>query len=361
MFHSLHSAQGLHDNSSLSFDNARQVAFNGQMDARRYVSGDLAGILLNYIGQNRLTLPEMQAELLKYNSNNRLSYEAWCGYLGTLSEVTDNPCIGIELGRSVELGHSGILGYLALSCETTGEAVLKFKRFQALLYGGEVGNVLSRSQGKSIRYVWPASNAPYDTWRSDEVLVAGLDHFVRKMTGREDLSAETIGFKHKKPVGSGNAYDYLNCPVKFEQDDLYIDILTEHLTLPISTKDPSLKRLLDQQAEALLRVLPNQNQFEQDLKKLIIRSMQDGEPTLDNISSQLNISSRTLHRKLEDIGVNFKTLLQQTRRELAIEYLREGQLSMSEIALLLGYSEQSAFSRAFKGWTGVSPKAFLQA
>ena len=86
--------------------------------------------------------------------------------------------------------------------------------------------------------------------------------------------------------------------------------------------------------------------------------MQDGRPVIEEVARYMKISSRTLHRRLQERDLVFKELLQKTRQQLAQQYLKEERLTLSEIALLLGYSEQSAFSRAFKQWLGITPLRF---
>lgn len=123
----------------------------------------------------------------------------------------------------------------------------------------------------------------------------------------------------------------------------------------VEKADPVLRGLLDQQADSLLNVLPSGDQFEQQFYKFLLVAMQDGQPTIEVVAKTMNMSERTLHRRLVDRGLVFKTLLQKTRYQLANQYLKERRLTLSEIALLLGYSEQGAFSRAFKQWSGETP------
>jgi len=96
----------------------------------------------------------------------------------------------------------------------------------------------------------------------------------------------------------------------------------------------------------------------ESLQDIIVESLSHTCPTLNSVAKQLNMSSRALHRRMESRGMNFKQFLQQTREKLAKLYLKDPSLSLNEIAFLLGYSEHSAFTRAFKQWFGVTPKEF---
>ena len=94
---------------------------------------------------------------------------------------------------------------------------------------------------------------------------------------------------------------------------------------------------------------------------MIVQSLHQGEPTLPIVAGHLALSSRTLQRRLQERGLVFQEILENTRRELAIRYLQDKNLSLTDIALLLGYSEQSAFNRAFKRWYNETPKSYRMA
>ena len=96
------------------------------------------------------------------------------------------------------------------------------------------------------------------------------------------------------------------------------------------------------------------------VRSRIIERLHDGTPNQETIAQSLNVSLRSLQRKLNDEDTNFKTLLESTRRELALHYIRETHRSLGEITYLLGFSEPSNFTRAFKRWTGVSPIVYRE-
>ncbi len=89
--------------------------------------------------------------------------------------------------------------------------------------------------------------------------------------------------------------------------------------------------------------------------------MSSGAPSIDEICDQLNLSRRTLQRRLKEHGIEFSTLIEDVRRELALSYMKESNYSMTEISLLVGYSESASFTRAFRRWTGQSPQQYRAA
>ena len=327
-----------------------------------YIASDLSGLLTSYINDNQVNA-DMLLQRMQQDGNDqpgkRMTYDHWCEYLVALYELSDNKSIGVSLGQSVKPNHCGVLGYLSLNCEYLGEALMRFERYQRLLYEGGIGS--AQFLGDRIRFTWPFHETSLGIALSDEVLVFGLASFVRRMVGPSDARPIAAGFTHA-PLADLELYREAmgGAEMEFNANDMYVEFSTEYLGLPICNNDPTLKALLDQQAEALLTVLPNESSFEEQLRSNLLKILQEGEPTLNRLASAMCISPRTLHRRLAERSINFARLLKKTRTELAIQYLKEQKLSMSEIAFLLGYSEQSAFSRAFKQWTGKTPKQYIK-
>ena len=329
------------------------------MPSTPYIANDLSGLLIKHIEQSSINVPDIEQELSRFqkNTNSRLGYERWCRYISQLSELTNNPCIGIDIGERMEPLFCGVLGHLALSCGTLAEALARFARYQQLLYegAGEITIV-----GDKYRFSWTREHEEiFDTQQSDEVLLVGLLRLSKLLSGKDNLKPYRVGFMHPCPNYASKYEPILGSNIEYEQPQLFVELTVDLLSTPISDSNPTLTTLLDQQAEAMLRALPNKSEFDIALRKSIIKCLQNGTPSLGAISKTLNISSRTLHRRLEDRCLNFGSLLQKIRHELAIQYLREKRLSIIEISFLLGYSEQSAFSRAFKQWTGKTPGKFL--
>lgn len=322
------------------------------------VAGDLANLLLSYLdanplgGQGQGELDELRKKLAQYNANSRIPFTDWWHALEVLAKLYGKPHIGLEVGAYIQPSHCGVLGYLSLSCEYLAEALQRFERFQRLLYEGNEAS--THTEGDHVIFSWPFDYG-YSTRESDETLICSLANYVRILVGDDALKPTRVGFVHVKPDDLTPYQDLLACDVEFGCKNTYISFPVSMLTLKVKKADPALRALLDQQADALLNVLPNGDHFEQQLYKYVLRAMQDGKPTIEEVARYMRMSARTLHRRLGGRGLIFKQILVKTREQLAKQYLKEGRLTLSEIALLLGYSEQSAFSRAFKQWVGETP------
>ena len=146
----------------------------------------------------------------------------------------------------------------------------------------------------------------------------------------------------------------------FDQRSTIVRFPVDQLSLPLRPPDPALLSILEAQADKLLAELPQGDGFDQTVRLAISRYCRSGTPTLDNVARELRMSGRSLQRKLQARGLSFQGLLDETRLTLAKDYLRDGHLQLTEVAQMLGYSEQSAFNHAFRRWTGISPRKFRQ-
>ena len=323
--------------------------------AEMNVSGDLASLLLAYMDRQGLELPALRASLRQFRPASRMRFRHWWHYLETLQRQLPEQPVGMELGQAIAPSHLGVLGYLSLSCATVAEALQRFQRYQRLLHDGDTGCLELAPEG--IRLYWENRFGP-STQLSDEVLVMGMVTHLRRLTGIPNLQPLSLNFTGAPAVAAAAYRQFVQCPVYFNQPQLDLRLPADCLNLPLGHGDPALRQLLEQQAQTLLAVLPKAGDFELRLRQAIVKAIEDGQPNLDQVARTLALSRRTLHRRLQDRGLEFRALLQSARLQLARQYLQQRRLTLTEIALLLGYSEQSAFSRAFRHWSGESPRQY---
>lgn len=324
------------------------------MLANLQVTGDLATLARDYLRDKGYNNHPLCKQLQPFQPSSRMTFRQWWQLLDDLQGLFPLENIGLELGHRVKPAHVGVLGYLTLACDTVGQAMQRFERYQRLLHDGDRASV--SLQGNNICLAWGTEFGP-STRLSDEVLVCGLISFVRMMTGEAELKPARIHFVFPPP-NKQHAHLQLAHTVSFEQPRTEIHLPADWFAKPINNSDPALQALLEQQAEALLNVLPGSGDFLQQLQSSILKCLQNGEASCAAVANSMHMSERSLFRRLASEKIVFKEFLATTRMQLARQYLQEGRLTHSEIALLLGYSEQSAFSRAFKQATGCGPKAF---
>jgi len=167
-----------------------------------------------------------------------------------------------------------------------------------------------------------------------------------------------VHFKHSEPDDISAHEAYFGCPVHFGSDRDAIQVSKEALRTPNRLGDPSISRFFDAHLEKELSELENDLGLDKRVRIQVSQALSEGIPTLSEIGTRLGMSARTLQRRLSDQGLSFQTLVDESRRQLAEQLLTESKYSLSEIAFLTGFSEQSAFTRAFKRWAGKTPRSY---
>lgn len=170
---------------------------------------------------------------------------------------------------------------------------------------------------------------------------------------------QAIQFSHDKPAGSLAALEaYFRCPVTFGADIDAIVLPEERLERPNAVGDESIWRFLTSHIEETLVEQEREEPLDRQVIAQVVGVLSEGIPSLGDIASGLGMSARTLQRRLADQGYTFQALVDEARRQLAEKFLVDTRYSIAEVAFLTGFSEQSAFTRAFKRWAGQTPGSF---
>jgi AraC-like DNA-binding protein len=163
----------------------------------------------------------------------------------------------------------------------------------------------------------------------------------------------------KRPLGSRIYRDVFRCGIQFGQPSATIVFTQKQSLLPIAAADATLSGYLVELAGKKLDAMRNPDEGLVDaVRRKLWADLSTGKPDLARTAAQLGISGRTLQRRLRSVGLSYSDLLEDLRRELSNELLRDGNLAVADVAFLLGYSEPSAFQRAFRRWRGMSPQQY---
>ncbi len=176
------------------------------------------------------------------------------------------------------------------------------------------------------------------------------------LAGR-DFHPLEVTLAHTTPEESGPWFALFQCPVRFGAPRCRFSIAAEVADAPLAPVPAQLAQLHDQLMLDYLAGMESSDLAEK-VKAVIVELLPSGQVTDAKVAHELFMTPRTLQRRLKERGTTFKSLLTEVRHELATHYLRDGRYSLSEISYLLGFSELSAFSRAFKRWAGVAPSAY---
>lgn len=316
------------------------------------VTGSWTQLLIHWLDTEQLAAPDIRRQLATFAADDAVPIQHWQQCLTQAALLRPQQThIGLTIGAAIQPSHMGVLGYLVVASSTLGEAMLTYQRYERLFYGVDLAEITSTADAVEIRW----REAGVGTL-ADEVAIAALVTFVKRQLAEAGHPLQ-VGFAHGYAHGSRALEDFFQCPVDLNAPYVYVRFPLTLLTQPLRHADPALRALLDRQAQALLQALPESDEFHRKIQHTLLKHLPDGQISLERLAKDLHQSPRTLQRRLAARGLTWQQLLDRTRRELAQQYLQDPALSLSEIAMLLGYSEQSAFSRAYRRWTQNAPRS----
>ena len=279
--------------------------------------------------------------------------------------LSKNEALALELGDSSNPKNLGIVSLVILNSPNLGQMYAQVIRYTELIAQGDRIEMEKTDQHIYLSYSIdvPENFTIYAVERS----IATALKWTREYAGEalrpealrpKELRPEEIHFAYPKPRYVQEYEKIFQCPLKFEQAENRIVFDKAVLQLPACNYNPSLDELLNNQAEYLLDELDGSESVVQQTRRLIVRHLPEGNLNVEKVSSELNMSRRTLARKLKEEGTSFKDLAEKTKKALSVDYLKQNTISINDIAFLLGFSESSAFSRAFKRWYGDYPQGY---
>ncbi|MCP4504176.1 MAG: AraC family transcriptional regulator [Deltaproteobacteria bacterium] len=296
------------------------------------------------IGDDTVTDPEA-----------RIPHVAMTALFSRLSSATDDPCLGVELARHTQndTGGLGVLQQLVRHSSTLHEALWCLCRYAELLDSTWICS-LNKEGGRSIFRLETSAGCelhPYAVqWLFGRILLV-----TRELTRRWWAPLE-VHVKSPRPEGAQKLADVMGAPIHFGSSENLLVLRSEDLSLSLPTANPSLSAILERYAGQLLHGIPGPG-FLSQLRHVVGESLHDGAP-ISQSARRMHMSERTLQRRLGEHDTSYREVLAEVRQACAERFLKEGQKSINEISTLLGYSDQSAFCRAFRRWTGIAPGVF---
>ncbi len=270
---------------------------------------------------------------------------------------TGDPALGFEIGQCVKARSYQVLGYVVLASSTLGEAIERLIRFEKL--AGNIGVSELHRQEQRARLIW---HCPFQGGLGafvTEAAITGWITFARQLVvGGYDPSS--VCFRHACAADEARYKSFFRCDVTFGAAYDGVEFPAEFLDLPITSADPGLGRLMEREALSLLADYDANANLLSAVRHHIYHFLLDGEPSVEQVAARMSMASRTLQSRLQRQGVSYQEVLDSLRRDLAEVYIRDKAINLTAIALLLGFAEQSSFTRAFRRWHGVSPGMFRQ-
>ena len=284
--------------------------------------------------------------------DNRVSFEDASKIWHKAQELIEDPCAGLNAVNIWHPSTLGALGYAMLVSTTLRTSLQRVVRYQQTV--AETSDITLTETDKGMRL---RQNAEFHQSGEFPMLVdAGLStwlHICRFNYG-DVLDPVEVNLKRPKPDCAGRYLALFRCPVNFSATENSITLPLDTMDKPLPSGNRHLAQMNDRVLQSYLKK-QRQGQLTTQVRELIISHLPSGEVSKDEVASTLNLSSRTLQRKLQDEDTSFADILNETRHELAIRYIHDDSLPLIEVSYLLGFSDSAAFSRAFKRWTGKTP------
>jgi len=315
------------------------------------IAASYAQLLYEYLENQGLDAEQVLGSPRPDASQHFVPMSDWQSWLRRVDALEKRPALGLRIAEGISARHFGVVGYAALACGTLAEAMQRMERYHASVYDVNPAKVVPLQDGVAIE--WGIERGKPGAL-VDETAIASLVQLARDMTGRY-WPVQSVAFVNPAPLSTQPYGDFFGGHVAFNAPVTRLVFDHTYLSLPLRKSDPALLALLDRQAEQLLQQVAALPAVVDAWRRTLVPLIREGQTSLAALAKAHHTSPRSLQRRLAEQGTSFQALLDDTRRHLAERHLLDAKLDLAEIALLLGYSEQSAFTRAFRSWTGLAP------
>lgn len=298
------------------------------------------------------------------HQDNRVSVAKYIALFEAAAELTGIPAISLEYGKAVRMQEISIVGLICEACERVTDVPIQLNRYAQLVIDDDRGEPATLMRGVAKNGgAW--IEGPSSLFTENPIIAE--TEITRLIWNTRVMFANTPEFKtikfprivhfmHKAPAYAAEYERIFDAPVVFESDWNAMEIDPAFLML----KQPPVNRyvfsVLSERAEALMKSFESDRTTRGRVESLLMGILHTGEASMDVVAEKLGQSRQTLYRNLKDEGVTYEQVLDELRHKLALHFLNGKRVSVNETAYLVGFSDPASFSRAFKRWTGVSPR-----
>lgn len=312
-------------------------------------AAEIAGV--DYIPMLRAA--NIHPEVLEDN-NKRIPGRSLQSLLELLIPASGDPCFGLHCAHLIEPASYSVLGYISMNCVTLRQTLANTSIYEKIV--GDMGVSTTEISDGFVLQRWDCRfDNPLVKRHLVENILGSWEVYLRTFMHLDSGLAECVWLEHPAPEDSSLIQDYTDvfgCEVRFDQKASGIYFREELLDTLLPEADKKLLRTLLDHATQVLTEIDRDQPITIQVKNLLRLTLKEREPSSEQIADILNISSRTLQRKLNAENTQYKSVLNDVRLELAMYYLENTSLSLDQIAHELGYAEARSFYRSFKQWTG---------
>ncbi len=271
-------------------------------------------------------------------------------------ELLDDPLVGLHAVDNISRESFDLFSYVVAASSTMGEAAARAVRYFRLITEG--GAYELDHDGQDAWWRYRPVNEATATCRQDSIFALAVIVAHVRLWLDSSFAPREVRFPYAALPRIAELETFFRAPVALGADRCAIRFDAGDLDRPFRSADPQLARFLERYAEDALASLPSLGQVSTQVRELLARGLRDGDTSLKVVAGKLAMSERNLQRQLKAENTTLKRIVEDLRRELATRYLKRPNLSVSEVAYMLGFSETAPFFRAFKKWTGKTPGDF---
>lgn len=290
------------------------------------------------------------------NSISRVTGSEFQRLIRWLVDACNDPLFGLKSGKYVQPGSYSIFGYMIMNCRSAREALHMTPMYESIV--GDMGITKLEKSGSrlAMRWICQYDDPTIIPHMIDNVL-ASWTQFARYLADLPEGKPYCVQLERTQPNTEELAtyQDMFGCNIEFNAKRSALIVDDDVLEIPLRQPDPSLLQSLTQQAESLMDELKQKKTIILQVRAVLRQLMEHELPRKEKVAEALDMTERTLQRRLQEAGTGYQQLLDDIRRETAIEWLTTTQVAINEIANNLGFSEVRSFHRRFKSWTGHAP------
>jgi AraC-like DNA-binding protein len=323
-----------------------------------YLKALLDFAVLNGASEQRLLArADIPVEALA-DQDNRLSFTRYVALMREAKADTNNPALALEFGAASDMRKFSVVGLISHASANMMEALIQLNR-----YGRLVVDVEGIADG--ARFALTDTNG--ERWMEDrranpndfpEMTESTWSRFI--VTSRRDFPEHTYALAahvtHAAPAYRARYEELWQVPITFSSHWNAIRSDPSWERVQIQPDNRYVFGVLTERGDALLKGLESAETVRGKVEALIMPILHTGEVSVETIAAKLNTSRQTLYRQLKDENATFEQVLDELRHRMALDYIAAKKVSVNETAYLVGFSDPASFSRAFKRWTGKSPR-----
>lgn len=271
----------------------------------------------------------------------------------------EDPCgfsLPLRVGGSMRCDDYGAFGLAWKTAQNLRGSYSRAERYGKVLTSVSTYQVLEES-GRCLLVLHREGKRHLGLRLSNEQTIAAITQISREVCS-QPFCPDAVYFKHPPPEDVMAHEDYFGCEVVFSSDLDGLAVSAELLETPNRLGDAAVSEFFESHLDKEMEAYADDGELARRVRTQISQSLSQGIPNMSSVAGSLGMSGRTLQRRLAAKGLAFQRLMDDARRELAVRLLRGSAYSLAEIAFLTGFSEQSAFNRAFKRWAGQTPRSF---